>query len=516
MTLSIAPVTPVDPDLPSYPTIIHALVEKAAATPDDPAAWCGEAEISWGQYRDAVAALAQRLQAAGAKGGRVALLMRNSLEVVVAALAGMAAGAQVAPLNFNYPPKALVPLLSDVDAAVLLVDAGSAGIAKELAEAAGVPTVMEIGPQALSVDALAGDRATMPQPLPSADDLAVLYFTGGTTGVPKAASHRHRNEIAFCRSWETRWRVGFDTHRMLDVAPNFHIWGFCHLTFIPIYHGSPVDIVADYKPEIILRRFEEKKISVFCGGPAAMYVGLRAHENFAETDFSHLQYCLSGGSSCPLDLLRGWEAVTGSPILEGCGMSEGAPTASNPTHGVRKPGSVGPPNPSVEMKLVDIETGTKIVPLGERGEVCVRGPAFIEAYRNRPAETANAIRDGWLHTGDIGYFDEDYYLYMVDRKKEMLLVGGYNVYPREIEEVLTDHPAVMEAAVIGAPDSFRGETVKACIALNPGAEASEEEILAHCRENLVKYKLPTIIEFFDGLPKTGPGKIDKLKLKGVR
>lgn len=516
MALSIAPLEPVAANLPDYPTIVHALIEQASVRPDAPAAWCGDVELTWRQYRDAVAALAARLQAAGAKGGRVALLMRNGIEVIVAALAGMAAGAQVAPMNFNYPPKGLVPLALDVGATVLLHDAASAETARALAEGANIATVWEIGPGALSVGDLAGERAAMPDPLPGPDDPAILYFTGGTTGVPKGASHLHRNEISFCRSWETRWRVGFEAPRMLNVAPNFHIWGFCHLALVPIYHGATVDIVVDYKPEIVLQRFEEKKIAVFCGGPAAMYVGLRAHENFEKTDFSNLQYCLAGGSSCPLDLLRGWETVTGSPILEGCGMSEGAPTASNPTHGVRKPGSVGQPNPGVEMKLVDLAAGDSIVPLGERGEICVRGPAFIREYLNRPEETANAIRDGWLHTGDIGYFDEDYYLFMVDRKKEMLLVGGYNVYPREIEEVLTDHPAIMEAAVVGAPDEFRGETVKACIALNPGAEASEEDILAHCRENLVKYKVPTIVEFFDTLPKTGPGKIDKLALKGAR
>lgn len=516
MALSIAPVEPIDPALPDYPTIVHALIAQAAKKPEEIAAWCGEAEISWGDYQDAVAALASRLGAAGAGGGRVALLMRNGIEMIVAAMAAMAARAQVAPMNFNYPPKALVPLIRDVEATVLLHDAASAEVARAVAADAGIATTWEIGPGGLSVSDLASERVAMPDDLPGPRDPSTLYFTGGTTGVPKGASHRHGNDIAFCRSWETRWSVGFDNLRMLNVAPNFHIWGFCHLVFIPIYHGAPIDIVVDYKPEIVLKRFEEKEINVFCGGPAAMYVGLRAHENFSKTDFSRLQYCLSGGSSCPLDLLRSWEEVTGSPILEGCGMSEGAPTASNPTHGVRKPGSVGPPNPSVEMKLVDLATGTDVVPLGERGEICLRGPAFIEEYLNRPEETANAIRDGWLYTGDIGYFDEDYYLYMVDRKKEMLLVGGYNVYPREIEEVLTDHPAVLEAAVIGAPDSFRGETVKACIAFLPGQTASKEEILAYCRENLVKYKVPTILEIFEALPKTGPGKIDKLRLKGLR
>jgi long-chain acyl-CoA synthetase len=196
-------------------------------------------------------------------------------------------------------------------------------------------------------------------------------------------------------------------------------------------------------------------------------------------------------------------------------MSEGAPVAQTPLHGIHKPGSVGLPPPDTEVDIVDLETGTKIQPQGGRGEIRVKGDQFITGYRNRPEENQRQIRDGYLYTGDIGYFDTDGYLWVVDRKKEMIIVGGYNVYPREVDELLFAHPAILEAATVGVPDSFSGEAVKAFVVLKPGAALAEEELLEYCRESLVKYKVPTHVEFLPDLPKTGVGKIDKLALKAA-
>jgi long-chain acyl-CoA synthetase len=506
-----------DPALPKAPTIVHALADSARRVPDNDAIICGERKLSYRQYLAAVAGYARTLAERGIAGGRVALLIPNSIEVAVAALAGMAARAQVAPLNFNFPPKALAPLLADVEATVVACVPETEELTRAVAKEVGVPYVDVFGPDGFAVERWMNDATlTLPEPLPSPQDHSLIFFTGGTTGIPKGADHTHANDMAFCRGSNTIWGVGIDRARILNVAPNFHVWGFCHTAVSPVFIGAAVDIVPAFKPEIVLRRFEEQRITTFAGGPAALYVGLRAHENFKKTDFSRLEYCLAGGSPCSIDLLEGWEAETGGPILEGWGMSEGAPINCNPIEGIRKPGTVGIAVPRTEIDVVDLETGTKVLPPGERGEVRVRGPQFIAGYRNRPEDNALTFRGGWLYTGDIGVYDEDGYLSLVDRKKEMILVGGYNVYPREIDEILQRHPAVMEAAAVGIPDDFRGETVKACIALNPGARVSEEELLAYCREHLVKYKLPTVFEFHDVLPKTGPAKIDKLKLKGLR
>lgn len=510
-----------DPALPDAPTIVHAFVETVRRVPDRDAIICGGRRITYRQYHAAVAGYAHRLAALGVAGGRVALLVPNGIEVAVAAMAGLAARAQVVPLNANFPPRALAPLLADVDATVLVCTSGTEALGRAVAAEVGVPHVDVFGPGGLAIEDWtegrpAGEDPALPEPLPRPEDPSLIFFTGGTTGIPKGADHVHANDMAHARAANTVWPLERDADTVLMVAPNFHIWGFCYAVVSPVYLGATVDYLPEYKPAVVLEHFEEHRVTVFAGGPAALYVGLMANERFATTDFSSLRLCLAGGSPCPEALLARWEAETGCPIMEGWGMSEGAPINCNPIDGPRKAGSVGPVLPRTEIDIVDIETGTEVLPVGEAGEVRVRGPQFITGYRNRPEENAQSFRDGWLYTGDVGRFDEDGYLYLVDRKKEMILVGGYNVYPREIDEVLTSHPAVMEAAAVGVPDDFRGETVKACIALNPGADAGEDELLAYCAERLVKYKLPTIFEFHVELPKTGPGKIDKLVLKGKR
>ena len=511
------PMRDYDRTLPDAPTVVHAFVDTVRRVPDRDAIICSGRRINYREYHSAVAGYAYHLAGRGVAGGRVALLMPNSIEVAVAAMAGMAARAQIAPLNANYPHKALVPLLADVDARVLVCTAETEELGRAVAAAVGVPHVDVFGAGGLAIENWTADQhAELPEPLPRPEEHSLLVFTGGTTGIPKGADHLHANTIAYARAQNTVWPLARDADIVLQVAPNFHVWGFSYAIVCPTYLGATLDYLPAYKPEMVLKHFAENKVSVFAGGPAALYVGLMANERFASTDFSNLRLCLAGGSPCSEALLARWEAETGCPILEGLGMTEGAPISCNPLDGTRKPGSVGPPVPRTEIDIVDLETGIQVLPQGEIGEVRVRGPQFIAGYHNRPVDTAQSFRGGWMHTGDIGRFDEDGYLYLVDRKKEMILVGGYNVYPREIDEVLQSHPAVMEAAAVGIPDEFRGETVKACIAFNPGAAASQEELLAYCRERLVKYKLPTVFEFHEELPKTGPGKIDKLKLKGER
>jgi long-chain acyl-CoA synthetase len=210
-----------------------------------------------------------------------------------------------------------------------------------------------------------------------------------------------------------------------------------------------------------------------------------------------------------------WRQLAGHAILEGWGMSEGAPINANPSFGPQKLLSTGPTVAETEIDIVDLETGTTVLPVGERGEIRVRGPQFTIGYRNRPAETAATIRDGWLYTGDIGYFDDDGYMFLVDRKKELIIVGGYNVYPREIDELLTNHPAVREAATVGVPDPFLGEAVRSYVALRPGEQVTVDELSSYCHANLVKYKRPRDIVILEELPKKGPGKIDKLLLRSM-
>jgi long-chain acyl-CoA synthetase len=501
-----------DPRYPDFPTIVHALADAAARRPDAPAIACLDRELTYGEYAKAVAALAKILASLNVGGERVAYLMRNSVEMVVALYAGMAARAQVAPLNFAYTDRELAPLVRDVDPRLIVCDAAFAERATQLGDMVGNVKVVVVGPGGISLDELLSGSAE-PLLLPKPNDLSVIFFTGGTTGLPKGADHRHSGLMAFCYATTALWPLPLDSERFLSVAPLFHIWGFSYTLIFPVYLRGFIDLLPAYKPAAVLEEFQKRRITTFAGGPAALYMGLRANENFTRMDFGSLRVCLSGGAACPVELIRFWESTTGSVLLEGWGMSEGAPIHHNPLSGLRKIGSVGITAAGYEAEVVDLETGTRVMPVGERGEVRVRGPQFIKGYRNRPDENARQIRDGWLYTGDIGYYDEDGFMFLVDRKKEMIIVGGYNVYPREIDELLFRHPAILEAATVGVPDSFSGEAIKVFVVLKPGARLSADELLAYCQQGLVKYKWPKHIAFVEALPRSGVGKIDKRALK---
>jgi len=504
-------------DLPSYPSIVHALADTARRVPGRLAYACEGQSLTYAELARAVGGLADRLATLGARASRVALMMTTSPEMAVASLGAMAAGAQVAPLNPSYTEREMTPLLADTEpAAIVCLPEFEA---KAWLQAAKLPgcKVEVIEPRGATIGKWARDAGmTLPRTLPAPEDRSCIFFTGGTTGVPKGAEHNHAGLIAYCRQLTAIWPMTFDAERFLMVAPMFHVFGHHFSTLWPVYLGASIALVPRYKPEVVLAELAHHKVTVFPGGPSAIYIGLLARLEIDATDFSALRVCISGGAPCPGAMLEAWEKKTGAPILEGLGMSEGAPVTCSPANGPRKLLSVGIVPPETDIQVVDLETGTKKMPAGERGEIRVRGPQFTLGYRNRPEETANAIRDGWLYTGDVGYFDDDGYLFVVDRKKEIILVGGYNVYPREVDEVLHSHPAVQEAAAVGAPDEFRGEVVKAFVALKPGAALSGEQLIAFCAERLAPYKVPVAVTFLEALPKTGPAKIDKLALKGLR
>jgi long-chain acyl-CoA synthetase len=504
-----------DPRYPRYATIIAALDERAHSFPERAGLVVEDRVLSYRQYRSAVAGMACHLLQWDVRGGRVAVCMANGLETAVALLGAVAAGAQAVPINPNYTDREILPLLRDAEARVLLCDAAFAPRAAALAQAADIPHHEVLGAGGRSADAWASAELALPQPMPRPEDGAVMFFTGGSTGFPKGAPHTNARLMAHAYAAQALWPLSLEGERILGAAPLFHVWGFCYSLVNPIYVAATMVLMPAFRPALVLEAMQRHRISVFAGGPPALYIGLTANENFAKTDFSALRYCLSGGAPCSEELLRSWERATGCELLEGIGMSEGAPIALNPMAGPRKPRSVGVPPPDTAVEVVDLETGTRRLPPGEAGEIRVRGPQFITEYRNRPEESARAIREGWLYTGDVGYFDADGYLFVVDRKKEMILVGGFNVYPREIDEVLCTHPAVLEAAAVGVPDSFSGEAVRAYVALRPGMSATAEELDAFCRERLVKYKVPKQIVVLDSLPKSSVGKIDKLKLKAL-
>ena len=498
---------------PVYPTIVDALDAAAELQPGRPALICEDRQLTFAAYRCAVAGMARRLAQDHAPGTCIALVMGNSIEMAVALMGAYAARLQTAPLNPAYTDPELARLLADVAPATILCSPAQAGRVAALAGGADGPDILTVGEGGLDIWRWAADGTLALPARPGPEDRSAMFFTGGTTGLPKGAEHIHSAFICFCRQLHALWQLDFDRETVLNVAPLFHIWGHHFSVVFPLYIRATMVIVPQYRPDFVLDCLERHRVSVFAGGPAAIFLGLLGTEAIAQADLGALRYSIAGGSPCPADLLERWKARTGNEILEGLGMSEGAPIANNPTHGVRKRLSVGLTPPDTRIDIVDLETGTRVLPVGERGEVRVRGPQFTVGYRNRPDETAAAIRDGWLHTGDIGYFDEDGYLFLVDRKKELILVGGYNVYPREVDEAMTGHPAVAEAAAVAMPDPFLGEAVCVFVALLPGETATPEALHRHAESRLAKYKRPKSIRIVEALPKKGPGKIDKLALR---
>ncbi len=346
------------------------------------------------------------------------------------------------------------------------------------------------------------------------EDVAVLQYTGGTTGIPKGAMLTHRNLVANALqvgAWLPKGDGGQE--RFLGVIPLFHVYGLTTALTGPvavgaetILHPNPREIKA------ILKLINKTKPTRFPGVPT-MYIGILRYPKLAKYDLHSIKACISGSAPLPNEVRHEFERVTGGKLVEGFGLTEASPvTHSNPLEGLIKEG-IGIPFPDTDSKIVDMEDPAKDLPQGGVGELAVRGPQVMKGYWHKPEETANVLHDGWLLSGDIAKMDEDGYFFIVDRKKDMILCSGYNVYPREVEEVLYMHPAVQEAAAIGVPDPYRGESVKAYVVLKPGASATAEEIVAFCKDKLAPFKVPKQVAFEKELPKTMVGKVLRRELK---
>jgi len=349
----------------------------------------------------------------------------------------------------------------------------------------------------------------------SFDDVAMYQYTGGTTGVSKGVILTHGNlsrQVQQLQSWFPGFNKGQEM--MLGALPFFHVFGLSVAMNLAIYMGWGDILVPKPQPEPLLETIGKFK-PTFAPLVPTMYIGMLNHPLMQKTDMTSIKGCFSGSAPLPVEVIKDFEKKTGAVIVEGFGMTESTPvTHINPFAGSkRKVGSIGLPIPCTESRIVDLISGTTDMPVGETGELIVRGPQIMRGYLNKPDETAQTITDGWLHTGDIAMMDTDGYFFIVDRKKDMIICGGYNVYPRDVEEVLFSHPKVQEATVIGIPHPTRGESVKVFVVLKSGQTATENELIEYCKGNLAAYKLPTSIEFRADLPKTNVGKVLKKDLR---
>ncbi len=358
------------------------------------------------------------------------------------------------------------------------------------------------------------------QPIPPSvtlgfEDVAMYQYTGGTTGVSKGVMLTHANlskNVQQCRAWFPTFNEGAEV--MLGALPFFHVFGLTTAMNFAIYMGWEDILVPKPQPEQLLEAIG-KYNPTFAPLVPTMYIGILNHASIDRTPLTSIKGCFSGSAPLPVEVIRNFEKRTGAVIVEGYGLTEASPVSHiNPfAGGKRKVGSIGVPIPDTECRIVDLIDGRTDLPSGETGELLVKGPQVMTGYWNKPDATADTLVDGWLHTGDIAQMDAEGYFYIVDRKKDMIISGGYNVYPRDIEEVYFEHPKVQEATAIGIPHPKRGEAVKVFIVLKEGVTATQEEMIAFCHEKLAKYKWPTEVEFRTELPKTNVGKVLKKELR---
>ncbi|MBT2539007.1 long-chain fatty acid--CoA ligase [Arthrobacter sp. ISL-69] len=485
------------------------LIRQADTRPDRTAIRLDDVVLSYAQLEDATRKVAGLLAERGVQpGDRVAVMLPNVPQFAVLYYGILRMGGVVVPMN---------PLLKDREIAYYLGNSG----AKLIFTAEGCRAEAEAGAKQADAEVVvvqaAGFAALLAAVTPvqgvterAGTETAVILYTSGTTGQPKGAELTHAN---LARNAEVcvDELFGLTAEDMVfGGLPLFHVFGqTCGLNAV-IAAGATLTLLPRFDAAKALEILVRDRATIFEAVPT-MYMALLNHPGLAEHDLSALRICVSGGSAMPIEVMTAFEQATGATVLEGYGLSETSPAASFNLPSHRRAGSIGTPISGVEFRLVD-EQGADVGP-GEIGEIAVLGHNVMRGYWGKPEETAKAVRDGWFHTGDLARRDDDGFYFIVDRKKDMIIRGGYNVYPREIEEVLYGHPAVAEAAVIGVPHAELGEEIAAAVTLKPGAVATPDELREHAKSNVAAYKYPRLVHVLESLPKTATGKILKREIK---
>ena len=497
-------------------------------------------EITYKELYESALKFANYLRSLGVeKGDRVAVMLPNCPQAVIAYYGTMFAGGVVVQTNPLYTERELQYQMADSGAKVILVMDILYPRAMKIIKETQLENVIVTGikdylpfPKNLvypfiqkkqygfsvkvehsGQNHLFTEIMKSSKPIPIEldfdfdNDLALLQYTGGTTGFPKGVMLTHKNLISnttMCDAWLYKAKLREET--ILGILPFFHVYGMTTVLILSILKQSKMVLLPKFDVEEALKTIDKQKPTLFPGAPT-MYIGILNHPDLTKYDLSSIKACISGSAPLPLEVQEKFEAVTGGRLVEGYGLTETSPvTHANPIWGNRINGSIGLPWPNTDAVI--LRSGeSEILPPGEMGEIAIKGPQVMKGYWNRPEETAMTFTDGWFLTGDLGYMDEKGYFYVVDRKKDMIIAGGYNIYPREVEEVLYEHEAIQECVVAGIPDPYRGETVKAYIVLKEGKTVTDKELNQFCRKSLAAYKVPRFYEFREELPKTAVGKI---------
>ncbi|PYZ93697.1 long-chain fatty acid--CoA ligase [Salipaludibacillus keqinensis] len=508
--------------------------------PDKPALHFMGKEMNYKEVYDSALKLANQLKSLGVEqGDRVAIMLANTPQAVISYYGALFAGAIVVQTNPLYVEREIEHQMNDSGAKVMicldLVYPRVAGVKEKTQlkhiivtgikdylpfpknmiypfiqkKNTGIKVDLTYSERLHSFVELLnkGEAKEIPLEINPKEDLALLQYTGGTTGPAKGVMLSHYNLVVNtqqCEEWMYKMVPGEEV--IIAALPFFHVYGMTTVMNLAIRMGFKMIILPKFDPKGILKSIEKHKATLYPGAPT-MYIGLLNHPDIKKHDLSSIKACISGSAPLPIEVQTKFEEATNGSLVEGYGLTETSPVAvSNLIWGKRKPGSIGLPWPDTDVSILSAETGEEAKP-NEVGEIIIKGPQVMKGYWNRPEATQASFREDWFLSGDMGYMDEEGYFYIVDRKKDMIIAGGFNIYPREIEEVLYEHEDIQEACVIGVPDPYRGETVKAFIVLKEGKTLSEEELDEYARKHLAAFKAPKFYEFREELPKTMVGKI---------
>ena len=539
-----------DPDVPAtieIPEISlpEMLYRSAAEFPANPAIIFFGKTISYRRLHHLILQTAAGLSRLGLQAGQaVAVLLPNCPQAIITYYAALHLGAVVAMINPLAAPREIQDQVQRTGAKIAVVLDHLAPkmeqvrpelklrhlLVVSLADFLPVPwkwlytfksrwDKQQIGPRRdlrqKNFSSLLTEKIAAAPPLAArSQDIATLQYTGGTTGIPKAAILTHRNlvsNVLQINAWLPHCRRGAE--RLLSVLPFFHVFGMTAGMNWPLNLAGTIILLPKFDAGTVLKTIHKLRPTVFPAVPT-IFIALLHHPKLQRYNLTSLWGSLSGSAPLPQEIQTRFEALTGGRIIEGYGLTETSPvTHLNPIAGRRQPGSIGLPFPNTDCRIVDAETGCRDLAIGEVGELILRGPQVTSGYWQNPAETAQAIRDGWFFTGDLAKMDDDGFFYIVDRKKDLIIASGFNIFPREVEEILHQHPDVQDVVVFGVPESYRGETVMAMVVPKPSTSVTAEALIDFCRERLAAYKVPTIIEFRPELPKTLVGKVLRRQLR---